>query len=354
MNAKKEWEQLTIMDVYGPDIWSGKTSQERSAATAEKTSGRSCKKPQKSQIKMPLFLDLRGGASGLLQDVSWQMGGPLPGEYMMHSFGECPREENESRLSQILEDRAHQKYCLSAKACAGILRRAGKRGKKLPEMLDAALRNQAGQLAFRNAQENQGGGKGILIQEEHTGALSTVNNQSVCCLNDQGGQQMSVSEDVTGTLRAQEHGHQPVVYGIGSYASNAMKSDNPNSGIYEAETARTLDLNGGSPACNQGGMAVVQGFDGYNQSVTGDVSMSLRNKNADSDHIPIVFDASRRHNVQEMGDVCETVQAQYGTGGNNTPIVLEGNGSRDSHKGDGYRESETMYTLNTVEQHAIC
>ena len=37
-----------------------------------------------------------------------------------------------------------------------------------------------------------------------------------------------------------------------------MKSGNPHSGIYEAETSRTIDLNGGSPACNQGGMAIVQ------------------------------------------------------------------------------------------------
>lgn len=36
-----------------------------------------------------------------------------------------------------------------------------------------------------------------------------------------------------------------------------MKSDNPHSGFYEAETARTLDANGGNPSCNQGGMAVV-------------------------------------------------------------------------------------------------
>ena len=46
-------------------------------------------------------------------------------------------------------------------------------------------------------------------------------------------------------------------YGISAYASNAMKSDNPHSGIYKANTARTLDLSGGSPACNQGGMAIV-------------------------------------------------------------------------------------------------
>ena len=35
-------------------------------------------------------------------------------------------------------------------------------------------------------------------------------------------------------------------------------------------------------------------------------------------------------------------------------VCIEGNGSRESHKGDGYKESETMYTLNTVEQHAVC
>jgi len=42
-------------------------------------------------------------------------------------------------------------------------------------------------------------------------------------------------------------------FGISPYASNAMLSDNPHSGIYEAKTSRTLDLNGGNPACNQGG-----------------------------------------------------------------------------------------------------
>jgi len=36
-----------------------------------------------------------------------------------------------------------------------------------------------------------------------------------------------------------------------------MKSNNPYSGIYEAETARTIDGNGGNPGCNQGGIAVV-------------------------------------------------------------------------------------------------
>ena len=45
-----------------------------------------------------------------------------------------------------------------------------------------------------------------------------------------------------------------VCYGISSYHSNAMKSDNPESGIYVADTARTLDENCNNPACNQGGV----------------------------------------------------------------------------------------------------
>ena len=70
------------------------------------------------------------------------------------------------------------------------------------------------------------------------------------------------SEEVSPTLRAQMGDNQvSVVYGISAYDSNSMKSDNPHSGIYEADSARTLDNNGGNPACNQGGMAIVQQID---------------------------------------------------------------------------------------------
>ena len=48
-----------------------------------------------------------------------------------------------------------------------------------------------------------------------------------------------------------------VCYGISSYFSNAMLSDNPHSGIYETETTRTLDLNCCNQACNQGGVVVM-------------------------------------------------------------------------------------------------
>ena len=69
----------------------------------------------------------------------------------------------------------------------------------------------------------EGGGKGALVQTDKSATLSCNNDQTVF-----------------------------VPFGICSDGSNSMKSDNPHSGIYRAETARTLDGNGGNPSCNQG------------------------------------------------------------------------------------------------------
>ena len=106
--------QMTFADL---GIWSGKMSPEHSQATKEKISEPSLKKLQKWQKGMPAFLDLRNGHT---QDALWEMGGPLLGDYTLRSFGESPKEENASRLSQILEEEPHPKYFLSAKACQGI------------------------------------------------------------------------------------------------------------------------------------------------------------------------------------------------------------------------------------------
>ena len=61
-----------------------------------------------------------------------------------------------------------------------------------------------------------GGGKGALVQTEKSATLSTLQDQTlfqpIPVLNDQGGSVMDVSYDVTGTLRAQEHGHQPIIF----------------------------------------------------------------------------------------------------------------------------------------------
>ena len=132
-------EQMSLFD---QDIWFGRMYQEHSAPTKEKTSGASLKRQSGSSKRMPIYLDLRK-VDGHTPDVLWAMGGPLLGEYTMHSFGEYPKEENASLLSQILVDEAHPKYSLSAKACQGILNRASRRGKKLPEILQKALESQA-------------------------------------------------------------------------------------------------------------------------------------------------------------------------------------------------------------------
>lgn len=70
-------------------------------------------------------------------------GFPFVGESLMLNTGECPNEERESTLSQILQANVPTKYYLSQKACLGILRRASARGKQLPQMLRIALEQQA-------------------------------------------------------------------------------------------------------------------------------------------------------------------------------------------------------------------
>ena len=79
----------------------------------------------------------------------------------------------------------------------------------------------------------EGGGKGALLQENKSATLSCNNDQTVFV---------------------------PKAYGICSKESNAMKSDNPHSGVYEADTSRTIDRGGGNPTCNQGGIAIVESY----------------------------------------------------------------------------------------------
>ena len=58
-----------------------------------------------------------------------------------------------------------------------------------------------------------------------------------------------------------------ISYGISSYESNAMKTDSPHSGIYEATVSKTLDQSGGNPSCNQGGIAICFTRGNFMQSV---------------------------------------------------------------------------------------
>ena len=53
--------------------------------------------------------------------------------------GECSLLRVEPTLSSILERQVDSRFALSARAAAGILRRAGKRGRTLPVVLEKAL-----------------------------------------------------------------------------------------------------------------------------------------------------------------------------------------------------------------------
>ena len=111
----------------------------------------------------------------------------------------------------------------------------------------------------------EGGGKGALIQDDKSATLATNNDQTVFVPQPQSwdGRQISptlTKENAGGNQRMPDKGNFTCVlepFGISAKDSNAMKSPNPHSGIYRAKTARTVDCNGGNPACNQGGIAVV-------------------------------------------------------------------------------------------------
>ncbi len=126
----------------------------RTAAETSKPSSQNSSKSQTPNLPMCLCLKAESGARQDASTMSWE-DGALLGEYTMDSFGERPNTLTEeqsfselpngvsvSRLSLILVDDAPQKYCLSAKACQGILNRAERRGKALPAELKEALEQQ--------------------------------------------------------------------------------------------------------------------------------------------------------------------------------------------------------------------
>lgn len=106
----------------------------------------SSKASARSSTPAFLFLDLRasrgGGFCGPTPEQSLETVTHWLGAQWMPSTGEFPNVESASRLSSILQVNAPERYYLSQKACEGILRRASRRGKQLPEILRQALLEQ--------------------------------------------------------------------------------------------------------------------------------------------------------------------------------------------------------------------
>lgn len=123
----------------------GKMFMEFLARHREKTSEQSSKLSGKSARETIAFLDMRktskDGKNGRTPDLSWEIIPLSLGEDLMHKVGEFPKDASVSSLSSILEVNVPDGYYLSVRACEGILRRSGERGKPLDPLLKQALLN---------------------------------------------------------------------------------------------------------------------------------------------------------------------------------------------------------------------
>ena len=243
MQTYFEGDQVSLFD---QDTSAGKTSWAYSAQARRtgRISGLSWSQLLDYIAPPYQFLDLTPGAGNLLGQFEWEMRSALHGGAFLRNTGPSPRDATESCLSQILEDHPPKKYYLTTAACLGILRRAKERGKPLPKALDTALRIQAGLIGLPEGREKtvpfddsavlaQPGMKQQTFAASFSaGASATAGTigyaeevaptlkgspsgncmPSVMCLHDQGGQRMDVCENMTGTLRASEKGHQSLVY----------------------------------------------------------------------------------------------------------------------------------------------
>ena len=143
MQTYKEAEQLSM---FGQDLWHGRTCPAPSARERPRarTSGSFWRRSSALNAIPFQSLDLTPGAGNLLGEFYWELISPWRGGASTLNTGVSPRGAKESSLSQILQADPPLKYYLSPKACLGILRRAFERGKELPKKLERALKIQAG------------------------------------------------------------------------------------------------------------------------------------------------------------------------------------------------------------------
>ncbi len=131
---------------------------------------------------------------------------------------------------------------------------------------------------------------------------------------------------------------------------------------YEKETAPTLRA-GVVPATLK--IRCGGGNGGKGALIQEDKSATLSCNNDQTLFVPRAFGICSKHSNSMLSDNPNSGFYEADTSrtidtSNQSPcknqggmVVIEGNGSRPSHHGDGYKESETMYTLNCTENHAV-
>ena len=166
---------------------------------------------------------------------------------------------------------------------------------------------------------------GVGYQEECAPTLKASESgtnmvPAILCLNDQGGKRINLSHDISGTLRADEHGHQPLVM-----------------------------------ATQQGGAEIGEGVC---PSITSAAGTSGNNQ-------PVLFE---NHGIDSRytgpHKVAPTMSARYGTGGNNQPLIAQpdeviciaGNiiDREPENGGNGLGcQPDIAYTLTGADRHAV-
>ena len=173
--------------------------------------------------------------------------------------------------------------------------RMGTGGNNVPLVMDGKAHQELPPQTLKIRSGCEGGGKGAQVQVEKSATLGCNNDQTVF-----------------------------VPYGICSKASHAMLSENPHTGFYEADTARTLDQNGGRPDCSQGGIAVV------------------------------AFSQNQRDEVRDLKNVSGALAAEPGT--KQQTYVFQGSmigrADKNGPQGDGVNE-DVSFTLDTSDRHAV-
>ena len=326
------------------------------------------------------------------------MGGLSLGELTTLRTGEKPSETavqemlsvwgphsvaEESRLSQILEEKPLPKYNLTAKACLGILRRAERRGKDLPERLKAVLIQQSQGASPQEQTEApapteaptsyavrirggcDGGGKGALVQTERSGTLGTGNDQTIFCLQGNGidradttgcngkgwkadesytlntidrpavcaevacmtpwdaqSQRVYDGNGVAPTLNSRENSglNREAVLCAGFKLGNSEKAHSIG---YEEETSPTLnaECGGNKPAVMAFDTTQITSKENGNQPEFGKECHTL-NANA---HLPCVaLDMTHACDIiRESKEQSPALQARMGTGGNQVPLTYQ-------------------------------
>ena len=363
--------QVTWFDL---GISFGRTLSEHSAATEDETSTPCWKKLRVSQNQDFLYLDCRKSGNGQKQEPLTVMGGLSLGELTTLKTGEKPSETavqemlsvwgphsvaEESRLSQILEANPLSKYNLTAKACLGLLRRAERRGKDLPERLKAVLLMQSA-----SGGGCDGGGKGALVQTEKSGTLGTGNDQTIFCLQGNGIDRADTAGCNGKGWKTDES------YTLNTIDRHAVCAEVACMNPWDAQSARVYDQDGAWHSLNaneNGGMArdsvLCAGFKlgnsekahsiGYEE----ETSPTLNAECGGNKPAVVALDMTHACDViRECGEQAPSLQARMGTGGNQVPLTYQMNGFGDyraaevasSCKQRDFKDSTDLAIINMV------